>query len=135
MAAWASYKGFEPAAHHLLIMRELEEFIPSDEFDVLLLHAPPGCAKSTYISALFPPWYFANFPQNNILFATHSDDFAHRWGRRVRNDMHQRGRRAGDQHVADERRGRSVRSEGGRRVLRRRRRQGHQRLSCRSGLV
>ena len=87
MAAWARYKGFEPAAHHLLIMNELERFIASDEHDVLLLHAPPGCAKSTYISALFPSWYFANFPQNNILFATHSDDFAHRWGRRVRNDV------------------------------------------------
>ena len=87
MAAWARYKGFEPAPHHLLIMKELEQFITSDEHDVLLLHAPPGCAKSTYISALFPSWYFANFPQNNILFATHSDDFAHRWGRRVRNDI------------------------------------------------
>ena len=89
-AAWLPgrrYKGFEPAAHHLLIMNELERFIASDEHDVLLLHAPPGCAKSTYISALFPSWYFANFPQNNILFATHSDDFAHRWGRRVRNDV------------------------------------------------
>ena len=42
MAAWARYKGFEPAAHHLLIMNELERFIASDEHDVLLLHAPPG---------------------------------------------------------------------------------------------
>jgi len=91
LAAWARHKGFEPAAHHLLIMRELEQFIASDEHDVLLLHAPPGCAKSTYISALFPSWYFANFPANNILFATHSDDFAHRWGRRVRNDVTNEG--------------------------------------------
>lgn len=87
MAAWARYKGFEPAAHHLLIMKELEEFIFGDDLDVLLFHAPPGCAKSTYISALFPPFYFANFPQNNILFATHSVDFAQRWGRRVRSDI------------------------------------------------
>lgn len=87
MAAWARYKGFEPAAHHLLIMNELEQFVFGDEHDVLLFHAPPGSAKSTYISALFPPWYFANFPQNNILFATHSVDFAQRWGRRVRNEI------------------------------------------------
>ena len=71
MEAWARYKGFEPAAHHLLIMRELEAFVFGNEFDVLLLHMPPGSAKSTYISALFPPWYFSSFPQNNILFATH----------------------------------------------------------------
>lgn len=87
MAAWARYKGFEPAAHHLLIMHELEQFVYGDEHDVLLFHAPPGSAKSTYISALFPPWYFANFPQKNILFATHSVDFAQRWGRRVRNEI------------------------------------------------
>lgn len=87
MAEWARYKGFEPAAHHLLIIQELEQFIFNDELDVLLLHAPPGCAKSTYISALFPSWYFAQFPQNNILFATHNSDFAQRWGRRVRNDI------------------------------------------------
>jgi predicted phage terminase large subunit-like protein len=95
MADWARYKGFEPAAHHLLIMKELEDFIRGDEYDVLLFHAPPGCAKSTYISALFPPWYFANFPQNNILFATHSVDFAQRWGRRVRNEITNEGETLG----------------------------------------
>src|SRR5688500_13073530 len=73
LAAWARFKGFEPAPHHLLVMRELEAFVFGDDFDVLLLHAPPGSAKTTYISVLFPSWYFANFPQNNILFATHSN--------------------------------------------------------------
>lgn len=84
---WARYKGFAPARHHELIIRELEEFISNPDLDVLLLHAPPGSAKSTYVSVLFPSWYLANFPQNNILFATHSGDFAQRWGRRVRNDI------------------------------------------------
>lgn len=54
---------------------------------MLLLHAPPGSAKSTYLSILFPAWYLANYPQNNVLFATHSVEFAQRWGRRVRNDI------------------------------------------------
>ena len=87
LAAWARYKGFEPAAHHLLIMRELEAFVFGDDLDVLLFHAPPGSAKSTYISRLFPSWYFANFPQKNILFATHSVNFAEKWGRQIRNDI------------------------------------------------
>ena len=34
MAAWARHKGFEPAAHHLLIMRELKQFIASDDYTV-----------------------------------------------------------------------------------------------------
>lgn len=52
-----------------------------------MLHAPPGSAKSTYLSVLFPPHYLARFPQNSILAATHSQEFAQRWGRKVRNDI------------------------------------------------
>lgn len=52
-----------------------------------MLHAPPGSAKSTYLSVLFPPYYLGRFPQNSILAATHSQEFAQRWGRKVRNDI------------------------------------------------
>lgn len=52
-----------------------------------MLFAPPGSAKSTYVSVLFPSWYLARYPQNSILAATHSVEFAERWGRRVRNDI------------------------------------------------
>src|SRR5262245_44376305 len=51
------------------------------------LFAPPGSAKSTYVSVLFPSWYLANHPTKSILAATHSVEFAERWGRRVRNDI------------------------------------------------
>jgi len=84
---WARYKGVEPALHHQFIIREIEEFIWGSSYDVLLLHAPPGSAKSTYLSILTPEWYLANFPQHNILAATHSVEFAQRWGRKVRNDI------------------------------------------------
>lgn len=87
LTEWCRYKGFEPAAHHQLIINELEAFIVNPDLDVLLLHAPPGSAKSTYVSVLFPSWYLANNPKNNVLFATHSGEFAQRWGRRVRNDI------------------------------------------------
>lgn len=36
---------------------------------------------------LFPAWYLANHPGHNVLAATHSAEFAQRWGRRVRNDL------------------------------------------------
>ena len=83
-AEWARYKGFEPAAHHQLIIDEIEAFLESDTLDVLLLHAPPGSAKSTYLSVLLPAWYLARNPTKKILAATHSNEFAMRWGRRVR---------------------------------------------------
>ena len=60
---------------------------------MLLLFAPPGSAKSTYVSILLPSWYLANNPTHSILAATHSVEFAERWGRRVRNDI------AGDKHT------------------------------------
>lgn len=87
LTEWARYRGFEPATHHKLIIREVERFLFSSDDDVLLLFAPPGSAKSTYISLLLPSFYLANFPKNSILAATHSVEFAQRWGRRVRNDI------------------------------------------------
>lgn len=83
---WCKYRGFEPARHHVLILSEIESFLASDD-EVLLLFAPPGSAKSTYISVLLPPWFLANHPQSSVLAATHSVEFAQRWGRRVRNDI------------------------------------------------
>ena len=85
-SSWCEHKGYKPARHHRLIIAEIESFLASDE-EVLLLFAPPGSAKSTYVSVLFPSWYLASRPTNSILFATHSSEFAARWGRRVRNDI------------------------------------------------
>ena len=86
LTEWGRYKGFEPAPHHRLICREIDAFLSSDD-EVLLLFAPPGSAKSTWLSVLFPSHYLARFPKNSILAATHSVEFAQRWGRRVRNDI------------------------------------------------
>jgi hypothetical protein len=71
LSEWARHKGFEPAKHHLLIINEIESFLASDE-EVLLLFAPPGSAKSTYVSILLPSWYLASHPTHSILAATHS---------------------------------------------------------------
>jgi predicted phage terminase large subunit-like protein len=86
LTEWAKYRGFEPAAHHQLIIGEIEAFLENDD-EVLLLFAPPGCAKSTFVSVLLPSYYLSRFPKRAILAATHSGDFALRWGRRVRNDI------------------------------------------------
>jgi predicted phage terminase large subunit-like protein len=86
LVEWARHKGFEPAPHHRLIISEIESLLASDD-EVLLLFAPPGSAKSTYVSVLLPSWYLANHPTHSILAATHNVEFAERWGRRVRNDI------------------------------------------------
>src|SRR6516165_11277791 len=46
---------------------------------------PPGSAKSTYGSILFPPYVMATSPNHAILAASHTTELAERWGRRVRN--------------------------------------------------
>lgn len=45
---------------------------------------PPGSAKSTYSSVLFPPWLLQRAP-GNIIAASHTIELAEKWGRRVRN--------------------------------------------------
>ncbi len=46
---------------------------------------PPGSAKSTYASVLFPPWLLQKQPKANVLAASHTTELAEKWGRRVRN--------------------------------------------------
>ena len=53
--------------------------------DKVMLFLPPGSAKSTYTSVLFPPWFLSQFPHKSVLAASHSEDLAERWGRRCRN--------------------------------------------------
>ena len=52
-----------------------------------MLFAPPGSAKTTYVLILLPSYYLANHPSHSILAATHSAEFAERWGKRIRNDI------------------------------------------------
>src|SRR6516165_3664475 len=61
LADWARHCGFEPAPHHLLLIRKLEQ-VARGEIDRLAVFMPPGSAKSTYSSILFPPWFLAQKP-------------------------------------------------------------------------
>lgn len=76
--------GLEPARHHLLLLDRLEA-IERGEIDRLIVLMPPGSAKSTYVSTLFPPWYLARHPDHAIVAASHTAELAERFGRRVRN--------------------------------------------------
>jgi predicted phage terminase large subunit-like protein len=46
---------------------------------------PPGSAKSTYASVIFPAWWFAQHPHSSIISASHSLSLAKHFSRRVRN--------------------------------------------------
>jgi predicted phage terminase large subunit-like protein len=73
-----------PAAHHRLLLDKLEA-VERGEISRLMIMMPPGSAKSTYASILFPPWFLGRNPQKSIIGASHAGDLAERFGRRVRN--------------------------------------------------
>ena len=76
--------GLTPARHHLLLLDRLEA-IERGDIERLIVLMPPGSAKSTYVSTLFPPWYLARHPDHAIIAASHTAELAERFGRRVRN--------------------------------------------------
>jgi predicted phage terminase large subunit-like protein len=51
----------------------------------LMVFMPPGSAKSTYCSVLFPAWFLGQDWGGNVLAASHSTELAERFGRKVRN--------------------------------------------------
>jgi predicted phage terminase large subunit-like protein len=84
LTEWARHCGYEPAAHHRLLIEQLTR-VSRGEIDRLLICMPPGAAKSTYASVLFPAWFLANHPAAAIIAASHTTELSERWGRRVRN--------------------------------------------------
>jgi predicted phage terminase large subunit-like protein len=76
--------GFVPAAHHRLLIRYLEA-VDRGECQRLMVLMPPGSAKSTYASAVFPAWYLGRHPERSVIAASHTEELAQRFGRRVRN--------------------------------------------------
>lgn len=86
LAEWCKSQGFIPARHHLLLIDKLEALARGDlRVPRLAVFMPPGSAKSTYASVLFPPWCMAQHPTAQFLAASHTTELAERWGRRVRN--------------------------------------------------
>jgi predicted phage terminase large subunit-like protein len=81
---WCEANGFQPAKHHRLLIEKLEA-VARGEIERLAVFMPPGSAKSTYASILFPPWLLAQIPTAQLLAASHTTELAERWGRRVRN--------------------------------------------------
>ena len=98
LAAWAKLalapRGHQPAAHHRLILRELES-LSAGRTDRLMLLLPPGSAKSTYASLVFPPWWISRHPTSSIIATSHTSSLARHFGRGVRALVEQHAPRLG----------------------------------------
>lgn len=82
--AWARLNDFEPARHHSLINAYLER-VERGEIKKLMIFLPPGSAKSTYASVLFPPWYLNRKAGRTILACSYSYTLIETFARRARN--------------------------------------------------
>jgi hypothetical protein len=70
-----SARNEQPALHHRLICSELEALARGRHKRLMIL-APPGSAKTTYASRLFPAWYFASRPRSNIIAVSHTQELS-----------------------------------------------------------
>lgn len=88
LTAWAEYAlaplGLSPARHHRLLLSKLQA-VADGTIQRLMVCMPPGSAKSTYTSELFPPWFLSRHPGAAVIAASHTAELAERFGRRVRN--------------------------------------------------
>jgi predicted phage terminase large subunit-like protein len=75
--------GVRPAPHHLRMIEHLSAIARGD-IDRLMLLLPPGHAKSTYATVLFPAWFLAREPRSSVISACHTADLAEHFARRVR---------------------------------------------------
>jgi predicted phage terminase large subunit-like protein len=72
--------GQKPAPHHRLLCRELQA-VADGKTRRLMVNLPPGSAKSTYGSKLFPGWYMARRPRANIIGASNTGTLAEQFSR------------------------------------------------------
>ncbi len=91
---WVQLAGFAPAAHHSHLIMELES-VSRGDIDRLMVLMPPGSAKSTYASVLFPAWWFTQHPASSVIAASHTAELAQHFGRQVRNLIAEHGPRLG----------------------------------------
>lgn len=74
--------GQTPAAHHRLLIAELEA-VARGKTPRLMINMPPGSAKSSYASVLFPAWLLAQQPNLDLIGASNTSQMAEGFSRRV----------------------------------------------------
>ena len=74
----------DPAEHHRLLIDKLEA-VERGEIRRLMVLMPPGSAKSTYCSVVFPTWYLGKRPGRSIICTSYGSNLPKKFGRRCRN--------------------------------------------------
>jgi predicted phage terminase large subunit-like protein len=86
--------GQSPALHHKLLLQQLDA-ISRGEIDRLMVLMPPGSAKSTYTSILYPAWWFTQHPVSSVIATSHTTNLAEHFGHQARELAREHGARLG----------------------------------------
>lgn len=79
-----------PAKHHDLINQTLMEMAyktPDEQGRIkkrVMFFMPPGSAKSTYATVVFPTWFMGQFKNKNIISTSYNSELATKFGRKCR---------------------------------------------------
>jgi hypothetical protein len=76
------------AAHHVELCGVLQA-IEEGRVKRAMFFLPPGAAKSTYGSVLFPAWFLGRKRRRNVGVATYASDLSRKLGRRMRSVVRQ----------------------------------------------
>jgi predicted phage terminase large subunit-like protein len=88
--------GYAPAAHHKLLIHKLQAIADGRASKrKLMVLMPPGSAKSTYASNLFPAWFLAQRSNLRVIAASNTADLAHDFSRGVRGRIREHSRLLG----------------------------------------
>jgi hypothetical protein len=83
-----------PALHHQLLLRALSA-VGRGDIDRLMVLMPPGSAKSTLASVLFPAWWLAGRPTSSVIATSHTASLAEDFSRQVRQQVREHGEHLG----------------------------------------
>lgn len=79
-----------PARHHELLIEKLDD-VTEGRCDRLMVQMPPGSAKSTYGSILFPAYFLSRHKTAQIIATAHTASLADYFGRHVRKAIAEHG--------------------------------------------
>ncbi|MDE8344822.1 MAG: phage terminase large subunit [Acidocella sp.] len=82
--------GQAPARHHEVLIQRLQE-VANGTCDRLMVQMPPGSAKSTYGSVLFPAYFLSRHSRAQVIASAHTASLARHFGRAVRTAIVEHG--------------------------------------------
>ena len=76
------------ADHHRLLLTKLQT-LSQTKYGRMMVFMPPGSAKSTYASVVFPSSYLGAAPNRRLILASYGSGLARKMGRRTRSIINQ----------------------------------------------